>query len=415
MTTISYLGKSGATVNVDVADNDEGKNDNSKALYEAGYRNGRIDPNNLQSIGVGQHRLYKDAAQAFIQMAKAYYDIKKKPLTVTDSYRPLQVQIDLILKKGYYKGEAPVNTSQTSGLAAQPGTSNHGWGLAVDIAGADTFDSDTYKWLATNAENFGFQRIKDDTKEPWHWEYTKYKLNPVAKVNTPPTPATAPTPTPTATTSTDTDGIDNYITTTYQNAYKSDPNLLNAYNTTLQPELFKIRDVMLTKEKMDTERKFVQELEKLKTKRSGQIATATKNLSSFTANAQKVLVLNDLYALNPDDMRSKMFKNSQMYDPKIGPEAAHAWRAPGKLSVSANITIPGMSGFRIAQIFWIDRIPEYYKTYGAFQLFGLKETIDINKGWTTELYARFNAIPQQHISRLYDYQIQRLATVNVGG
>ena len=62
-----------------------------------------------------------------------------------------------------------------------------------------------------------------------------------------------------------------------------------------------------------------------------------------------------------------------------------------------------MSGFRIAQIFWIDRIAETYKTFGAFQLFGLTETVDMGKGWTTELYARYNAIPVKHISRLKEY------------
>jgi hypothetical protein len=60
-----------------------------------------------------------------------------------------------------------------------------------------------------------------------------------------------------------------------------------------------------------------------------------------------------------------------------------------------DLTIPGASGFSIGQIFWVDRIYEQYKKIGAFQLFGLTETIDMNRGWTTSIYARLNVIPAQ--------------------
>ncbi len=105
----------------------------------------------------------------------------------------------------------------------------------------------------------------------------------------------------------------------------------------------------------------------------------------------------DLFEFFPDKMRQKMSINS---GGGTNPNYSHAWRSPGKLAVTANITIPGASGFRIGQIFWIGRTYEHYKKYGAFQLFGLTETIDVSRGWTTELYARFNAIPESKVATL---------------
>lgn len=131
-------------------------------------------------------------------------------------------------------------------------------------------------------------------------------------------------------------------------------------------------------------------------------ATAQENianrLSGFTLSEQYFLLSQNYFELYPDRMRSQMSKNAGN---GINANYSHAWRAPGKLAITANITIPGASGFRIGQIFWIGRTYESYKKYGAFQLFGLTENIDINRGWTTELYARYNAIP---VSKLINVQ-----------
>jgi hypothetical protein len=63
-------------------------------------------------------------------------------------------------------------------MAAVPGTSNHGWGKAVDFGAAAglTFDSPTYRWLATNAWIFGWNHPawaepNGSAPEPWHWEW----------------------------------------------------------------------------------------------------------------------------------------------------------------------------------------------------------------------------------------------------
>ncbi len=74
-------------------------------------------------------------------------------------------------------------------LAATPGTSNHGWALAVDIdlspgerwyseemSQSQKFASEYYVWLSQNASNYGWHNPawarQDGSKpEPWHWEY----------------------------------------------------------------------------------------------------------------------------------------------------------------------------------------------------------------------------------------------------
>ena len=50
-------------------------------------------------------------------------------------------------------------------LAATPGKSNHGWGLAVDLE----LDDRAQAWMRENAHNYGF--VEDVAREPWHWGY----------------------------------------------------------------------------------------------------------------------------------------------------------------------------------------------------------------------------------------------------
>jgi hypothetical protein len=130
-----------------------------------------------------------------------------------------------------------------------------------------------------------------------------------------------------------------------------------------------------------------------------EVSNQTKALSARLKNnilptEAIYLVTYDLFEFYPDLMRQKMSANAGAGE---NLNYSHAWRAPGKLAITANITIPGASGFRIGQIFRIGRTYEHYKDFGAFQLFGLTETIELNRGWTTELYARFNAIPKDKL------------------
>lgn len=120
--------------------------------------NGRLDESNLTSIGRG-HKLRSDAATAYLSMASAAAN-DGISWTITDSYRTYEVQVRLAQEKGLYS---------QGGLAATPGTSKHGWGLAVDLGGgANNNGTPQNNWLRQNAQRFGFYTIP---REPWHWEF----------------------------------------------------------------------------------------------------------------------------------------------------------------------------------------------------------------------------------------------------
>lgn len=121
----------------------------------AAYGNGRIPTEALAPVGQGGHRLWAPASEAFRDMQAA---AARDGVTIemTDSYRSFDRQVELAERKGLYS---------QGGLAARPGTSNHGWGRSLDLdTGGGTAD-----WLRANAARFGFH--EDVPGEPWHWTY----------------------------------------------------------------------------------------------------------------------------------------------------------------------------------------------------------------------------------------------------
>jgi hypothetical protein len=128
-----------------------------------GYRNGQIPASALCALGVANHVLRCDAAASYREMATAYAAEFGAQPCITDSYRPLAAQYDAFSRKPE--------------LAAVPGTSNHGWALAVDLCGGiGTPSSPQGRWMAANAGRFGFVNPdwagpQGEKPEPWHWEY----------------------------------------------------------------------------------------------------------------------------------------------------------------------------------------------------------------------------------------------------
>lgn len=128
-----------------------------------GYQNGRIPDAALCRVPrQGAERLRCDAAAAFARLDTAYRAAFGKPLLIGDSYRPYSEQVAVYHAK--------------PGLAAVPGTSNHGWGLALDLQ-IGGYTSPAYLWLRAHAPAFGWNnppwaRPGGSSKhEPWHWEY----------------------------------------------------------------------------------------------------------------------------------------------------------------------------------------------------------------------------------------------------
>jgi hypothetical protein len=131
----------------------------------AGQSNGQLDPASLCGLwkAPGQ-RMRTDASRWFNRMSVYHWRTTGKPLCVTDSYRSYARQVDVYQRK--------------PGLAAVPGTSRHGWGLAVDLGcGVAQFGSPAYKWMQANARRFHFvhpswAEPSGSMPEAWHWEYT---------------------------------------------------------------------------------------------------------------------------------------------------------------------------------------------------------------------------------------------------
>ena len=127
------------------------------------YPNGLIPTAALCALSVPGHLLRADAAQAFERLAAAYRQALDRSLCVSDSYRSYEAQVRVY-------GEKP-------SLAAVPGTSNHGWGIAVDLCGGlQRFGTPDQAWMRANAGRYGWQHPAwaepgGSRPEPWHWEY----------------------------------------------------------------------------------------------------------------------------------------------------------------------------------------------------------------------------------------------------
>ncbi|WP_062517460.1 M15 family metallopeptidase [Demequina gelatinilytica] len=121
----------------------------------AGYGNGLIPESALSPITGSTERLWAPAAEQLdALLADAQAD--GVVIGITDGYRDYDTQVGVAASKGLY---------QSGGLAAVPGTSQHGWGLAVDLS----LDDDALAWMRENAGRYGF--VEAVAREPWHWEF----------------------------------------------------------------------------------------------------------------------------------------------------------------------------------------------------------------------------------------------------
>ncbi len=109
--------------------------------------NGRLPASLLSPIGGGE-RLRYDAADSYRRCLAA----GMPPGGVREGYR------DYATQERYY--DDPPNHL---GLAAVPGTSQHGWGVALDLDPAQT------AWLLAHPSHGWRRTIR---AESWHWEWT---------------------------------------------------------------------------------------------------------------------------------------------------------------------------------------------------------------------------------------------------
>ena len=96
-------------------------------------------------------------------MSSAYQRQTGAELCVTDSYRSYAEQVAVkAVRKGF---------------AATPGSSQHGFGLALDLCGGvQDFSAPAHLWMQRNAPLYGWfhpawAERSGTLPEPWHWEF----------------------------------------------------------------------------------------------------------------------------------------------------------------------------------------------------------------------------------------------------
>lgn len=131
---------------------------------------GNSGPLVVKGVGNGQY-MSSDAADAFNAMAAAAA-LDGVTLLAGSGFRSLIEQAEL-----YAKYQAGINfVNGSNARAAAPGTSNHGSGIAIDVADGNgktiTSSSPQFAWLTSNASGFMFDWAEGRSiNEPWHWDF----------------------------------------------------------------------------------------------------------------------------------------------------------------------------------------------------------------------------------------------------
>ncbi|MBO9553790.1 D-alanyl-D-alanine carboxypeptidase family protein [Cellulomonas sp.] len=130
----------------------------------AAGQNGLLKTADLCTLWDGHTQLRADAAVSLAEFNQAFTARFGVDLCLSSGYRTLAQQRAVKAQKG--------------GLAAAPGKSNHGWGLAVDLC-QDQTSGAKWTWLNENGPTYGWQNPAwaqpggSGPHERWHWEYVK--------------------------------------------------------------------------------------------------------------------------------------------------------------------------------------------------------------------------------------------------
>ncbi len=130
--------------------------DPTKSEFEGG--NGELTPDSLCTLWNGE-QLRADAAVALAELNERFKVRFGRDMCIYEGYRSLAKQYETKRRRGW--------------LAATPGTSVHGWGLAFDLCGGDD-RGETKQWLEDNGPAWGWvnpEWAKTRKWEPWHYEY----------------------------------------------------------------------------------------------------------------------------------------------------------------------------------------------------------------------------------------------------
>lgn len=133
------------------------------SLRPAG-QNGLLKVADLCTLWDNHTQLRADAAVSLAEFNQAFAARFGGDLCLSSGYRTLAAQRAVKAQKG--------------GLAAVPGKSNHGWGLAVDLC-QDQTSGAKWRWITENGPTYGWENPAwaqpggSGPFEKWHWEFTK--------------------------------------------------------------------------------------------------------------------------------------------------------------------------------------------------------------------------------------------------
>ena len=134
--------------------------------------NGDLDPSTLCQVPYDTKQLLRcDAEAAWMRLDAVYKGVWGVDIPIDLSYRTYDEQVEM--RQIYGSG------------AAIPGTSNHGWGTAVDLPdyreGGEglewNYGTEKYEWMKANAPAYGWVNPSWAVQggvgphEPWHFEY----------------------------------------------------------------------------------------------------------------------------------------------------------------------------------------------------------------------------------------------------
>jgi len=312
----------------------------SRALWDAGYQNGNLPSTLLKSVA--GKRLQTQVADEFSKINALALAQLGYGLTIKSGYRTLQEQANLI--------------SGGNKNAANVGSSAHGWGTAVDIEKTPAISD----WVAQNKaliqNTYGFVETytPTGTVNYIHLEYIK-------PIQVPPAPTQLPQAQPDSNLSISTAPVVgapaapvvNPLDSTQLTSQQCIPCIQAA--TQLKQAITKQEDANLVKTANDTA---VRQFKHL------------SNIYKYIELLPDLMVAN--IALTSDGNSSNAFG-----------------AAPGTLSIAADLVLPGINGLRVGELFWIDRIPLFYRAFGAFQILSIEDNIS-GEGWTTKIHSRFN-------------------------
>jgi len=154
------------------------------------YKNGLLPLGRLKTVKCGG-QMYAPVADWFDKMYDAAFAAGFK-FRNEGAFRSFQSQLTLFESRyaDSDTGRVPTVTRKYEGKtwylkkgmspSATPGTSNHGWGLAMDLAyevkgTLTSMGGKCLDWLCANGPRYGFYLQGSDPKNPefeaWHWQY----------------------------------------------------------------------------------------------------------------------------------------------------------------------------------------------------------------------------------------------------